>query len=163
MSDVRELKRVYLEKKTRISSVGQKTPVFAFMLMWAFLFALMVYMSITSFFLVFLIMGLIFALFGYLSFRSIKLMRKVYADENFMYIRHGKSEEQIPFENIYAGSKPVIRLVSSLEAVKFYYKNEKGEKKVVKFVPAVVNQMYNQFIDAIAAKQISIKIKRSFL
>jgi len=163
MSDVRELKRIYLDHKTRISAVGQKIPVFAFLLMWIALFGLMVYMCITSFYLVFLIMGLFFALFGYLTFRSVSKMRKVYADENFMYIRSGSYEEKISFEQIYAGSKPVIRFVSALEAVKFYYNTESGEKKVVKFVPAQVNQMYNQFIDAIASKNISVKIRRSFL
>jgi len=163
MSDVRELKRVYLDKKTRISAVGQKIPVFTFLLFWAALFGLMMYMCITAYYLVFLIMGLIFALCGYLTFRSLRIMRKVYADESHMYIRHGSAEEKIPFELIYAGSKPIIRLVAALEAVKFYYKTETGEKKVVKFGPAQVNQMYNQFIDAIAAKNISVKIKRSFL
>ncbi|HPB03092.1 MAG TPA: hypothetical protein PLZ67_09070 [Bacteroidales bacterium] len=163
MSDIKELKRVYLDKKTRISAVGQKIPVVAFLLMWAVLLGLMVYMCITSYYLVFLIMGLIFALCGYLTFRSLRIMRKVYADDQFMYIRCKDVEEKVPFEQIYAGSKPAIRLVSALEAVKFYYKTENGTKKVVKFVPAQVNQMYNQFIDAIAAKNINVKIKRSFL
>lgn len=163
MSDIKELKRVYLDKKTRISATGQKIPVFMFLVMWAILLVLMVYMCFSSFHLAFLIMALCFAFFGYLSFRSFKLMRKVYADENYMYIRQGSSEEQVPFENIYAGSKPIIRFVSSLEAVKFYYNSATGEKKVVKFVPAQINQMYNQFIDAIAAKNIRIKIRRSFL
>jgi len=163
MSDIRELKRVYLEKKTRISAVGQKIPPFIFLFFWIILFGLMAYLCITSFFGVFLVMALFFALFAYLSVRSIKMIRTVYADENFMYVRNGSIEEQVPFEHIYAGSKPFMRLASSLEAVKIYYKSEKGEKRKVKFVPALINQTYNQFIDAIAAKNISVKIKRSFL
>ena len=129
MSDVRELKRVYLDKKTRISAVGQKIPVFTFLLFWAALFGLMMYMCITAYYLVFLIMGLIFALCGYLTFRSLRIMRKVYADESHMYIRHGSAEEKIPFELIYAGSKPIIRLVAALGRSSFIIKPKPVKRK----------------------------------
>ncbi len=164
MSDIKELRRVYLEKKTRISAVGQRLPVYVFFGTWILLILLMAWLCITEFNAVFLALALVFALFAWVSFRSLSQMRKVFADENFMYVRHSKNmEEKVPLENIYAGSKPLIRLASALESVKFYYTSAEGEKKVVKFVPALMNQMYNQFIDLCSSKNPHIKIKRSLI
>ena len=163
MSDINELKRIYFDKKTRISGIGQKIPVFCYLLIWAVLFGLMAYLCFTAYHFAFIILGLLFALFAYLSFRSLRIMRKVYADENYMYVKNGSEEEKIPLERIYAGSKPFVKVFTALEAVKFYYTTNSGEKKVVKFVPAQLNHMYNQFIDAVAAKNANVKIKRSIL
>lgn len=164
MSDIKELKRVYFDKKTRISAVGQRLPVYIFLGTWVLLTLLMIYLTIDQFNAVFIALGAVFALFTWISLRSVQQMRRVYADENFMYVKHSKNmEEKVPLESIYAGSKPLIRLASSMESVKFYYRTPEGEKKVVKFVPAILNQMYNQFIDACLAKNDKITIKRSLI
>jgi|GEM_PF-2880692 hypothetical protein len=165
MSEIKQLKKIYLDRKTRISAVGQKIVPALFLLFWLALCGIMVYCSFnfSNAVLFCIVTALIFLLFAFLSYRSISLMRKVSADENYMYVKQGRVEEQVPFENIYAGSKPFMRVTAALESVKFYYNSATGEKKVVKFVPANVNQMYNQFIDAVSAKNPQVKIRRSFL
>ncbi|PKP02579.1 MAG: hypothetical protein CVU11_11445 [Bacteroidetes bacterium HGW-Bacteroidetes-6] len=163
MSNLAELRQVILEKKTRISAIGQRIPVVMYLFLWAIIAVLMAYVAISMSQWAFLGISVVSLFFGFLAYKSLSVFRKVYADENFMYVTYKGVEEVVPLESIYAGSKPILKVASALESVKFYYKTPAGDKKVVKFVPRQLNDMYNRFLDACEAKNAQIKIKRSFI
>ncbi|NLL28711.1 MAG: hypothetical protein GX259_07930 [Bacteroidales bacterium] len=163
MSNIRDLKQVSSFEKTRISALGQKLPALFFLLLWTALCVIMVRLCILKYYNIFLIFAILFALFAFISYNSFSKLRKVYSDADFMYVQRGKMEEKIPLENIYAGSKPYIKISPSLEPIKIYYKNLHGNNVSVRFIPAMRNQMYNRFVDAIEAKYLKIKIKHRLI
>ena len=156
-----ELKQVLFEKRTRISATGQKLPLLIFVFMLGALAGALIYLSIIQFAWVFIALALACLCFTWLSFRAFTLLRKVEADDTNVFVSQKDDKSLVlPYACFYAASKPLLK-VSGMNVIKLYYKDEKGQKKIIRFVPRLLGNHYNNFVDALFKVNPGLKIKTS--
>lgn len=156
-----ELQQVFFEKRTRISATGQKLPLLVFVIMLGGLAGALIYLSIIQFSWVFIGLASFCLLFTWFSFRAFTLLRKVEADETNVFVSQKDDKSLVlSYSSFYAASKPLLK-VSGMNVIKLYYKDERDQKKIIRFVPRLLGNHYNNFVDALFKVNPGLKIKTS--
>jgi hypothetical protein len=161
MSEVNELKQVIFDSKKRISANMQKVISYMFLLLFAFF---CVFFAYSYFFIlkniVFLICGLVSLLIVLLVIKSLKGYRRVYADEDFIYIKYKGEEEKVSYKQIYLIKLPMFTFIRDSRTIRIYYKAENGEEKRIKFLPIRFTSNFNKFVDVISMKNPEVTLKK---
>lgn len=156
-----ELKQIFFEKRTRISGSAQRLSGYAFLALFVILgIVFLIIPFVEKFQIVYIAVGI--AMFGpaYLAYRSALKFKRVEADETKVYIQQSKGIFDEILYSQFTNGRRARTLLTSEFYIKLYFTNDDGREEVVRFMPRILGDHYDNFVELLVQKNPNMNVGR---